>query len=131
MTTRELQQPQERTITESTGTRLIASIADLNTSMAIANTRLQDIAIKFDRQEALNSDIEKRMKEREIGAVEIVQHIDSVKSAADLQAQQHDARIATIENWKKSVNGVLIATGTTVFVTVVLGVLYLVFGAQP
>jgi len=129
MTTRELQTP-ERTITESTGTRLIASISELNTSMAVANTRLQDIAIKFDRQELLNNDVEKRLKEREIAAVEIVQYVDARKAANDLQAMAHEARIKTVEDWKKGVNGILIAAGTAVFIAIVMGVLYLVFGAK-
>ena len=122
---------QERTITESTGKELIASIGQLNTSMAVANEQLHTISIKFDRQEQLNDDIEKRMKEREVEAVKISGKVESVKSASDLVAAEHNGRIMAIESWKKSLNGFLIAIGTTLGAAAALGIAYLVFGAKP
>lgn len=103
----------ERTITETTAKELMSSIGELNTSIAVANTRLQDIAIKFDRQEDINLDIETRMKAREIAAVKSINDVDGLIA------------------WKKTLNGYFLSIGISVSIFVVMGILYLIFGQKP
>lgn len=101
------------TVTEATAKELIASIGELNTSMAVVNVQLQNVAIKFNRQEDLNIDIEKRMKEREIEATKV------------------DSRLDSLDAWKKTVNGFMLSVAIPIAVTVIVGVLYIVFKAKP
>lgn len=98
--------PERSIVTEQTAKELIGSIGQLNTSMAVANEQLRGISIKFDRQEDVNADVEKRLKAEEINAVLV------------------SARVVELEKWKRNVNGFMLAVAVPVVVAMALGVMY-------
>ncbi len=99
--------------------------------MAVANEQLRVVAENLNQQQEVNTHIETRMKLREIEAVQTFARIESVKSAADLKAAEQDGKIKVIEDWKRTINGVMISIVTALLIMAAVAIGYAVFGVKP
>jgi len=98
-----------KTITEETARQLISNIGQLNTSIAVFESRLLDFTKKLDHQEIINNDIEARVKQIEK---------DSVGQQKDINSQA---------KWQERATGALITIAVSLIIEIGVG-LIIMFG---